>query len=166
MCRSGADFGGCGKIAITATPLEELIADAVLYRLDSPELARSLDGKRQDDADSAALSETIATDTAQLDELAAMFGNREITAPEWRAAREPVEARLTANRRRQASNAGTPVLAGFIGNSQTLLTAWPTLDLSQQAGIVRAIVDHISINPGTLGAQRLDPSRVEVRWRL
>ena len=93
MCRSGPDFGGCGGTMISAT-VEELVADAVLYRLDTPELAAAIDGRQRADETSAALSETIREDTAQLEELAGLYAAKDITAPEWIAARKPIEARL------------------------------------------------------------------------
>jgi site-specific DNA recombinase len=166
FCRSGADFGGCGSMAITAPGLEELITDAVLYRLDSSELAEALAGTERADETSAALSESIAADTAQMDELAALYGAREITAPEWLAARKSIEVRLTANRRRQVHKAGSTVLAGHVGNATALRRQWPDLNLSRQVAIVRAVIDHIAIHPATPGIQRLDPARVDVRWRL
>ena len=67
---------------ISAT-VEELVTDAVLYRLDTPELAAAIDGRQRADETSAALSESIAADTAQLDELAGLYAAKEITAPEW-----------------------------------------------------------------------------------
>ncbi len=165
MCRSGADFAGCGGIMISAT-VEDLITEAVLYRLDTPELAAAIEGRQRADESSAALSESIAADTAQLDELAALYAARAITAPEWLAARKPIDARLTANRRRQAHQAGSTVIAGHVGNGSTLRQEWPRMTLGRQAAIVRAVIDHITINPGTMGVRTIDPARVEVHWRL
>jgi site-specific DNA recombinase len=71
VCASGPDHGGCGRLTVVAPPLEELIADAVLYRLDTPELADALAGRAAADERSAALAEELSADRAQLDELAA-----------------------------------------------------------------------------------------------
>lgn len=35
VCLSGPDHGGCGRLTVVAPPLEEWLAEAVLYRLDS-----------------------------------------------------------------------------------------------------------------------------------
>ena len=45
VCASGPDHGGCGRITVVAEPVEELLVDAVLARLDSPALADALAGK-------------------------------------------------------------------------------------------------------------------------
>ncbi|MGN7247227.1 recombinase family protein [Janibacter anophelis] len=129
LCRSGVDFGGCGRTTVTADPVEELLARAVLHRLDSPDLARALTGRHADDETAAALSESITADTAQLEELAALWASKSITASEWMTARKEIEARRTANRRRQAQQAGTPVLAGYIGQGSALAQQWPDLNL-------------------------------------
>lgn len=165
MCRTGPDFGGCGGIMISAT-VEELVTDAVLYRLDTPELAAAIDGRQRADETSAALSESIAEDTAQLDELAGLYATKQITAPEWIAARKPIEGRLQANRRRQANRAGSTVLAGHIGNASALRREWPQMNLGRQAAIVRALISHITIGPGTQGARSIDPARVAITWRV
>ncbi|WP_270886530.1 recombinase family protein [Pedococcus sp. 5OH_020] len=167
MCRSGPDFGGCGGTMISAT-VEELVVDAILYRLDTPELAAAIDGRHRADESSAALSESIAADAAKLEELAEMWAAGELTRPEWRAARQTLDARLIANRRRQVQQAGSTVIAGHMGNASALRAAWGSGDmpLGQQAAIVRALVDHVIIRPGTMGARSIDPSRVEIHWRL
>lgn len=167
LCRSGPDFGGCGKITVTAPPLEHLISQAVLMRLDSPELTAALDGRRRADATSAALSEEIASDEAQLAELSSLWARKSITTNEWTVARKSIESRLQANRRRQASMTGTSVLDGHVGNSTALHSQWDNLNLNRQRAIVAAVLDHAVIHPATKrGGQTLDPSRVEPRWRL
>lgn len=165
MCRSGADFGGCGGTMISAT-VEELVPDAVLYRLDTPDLAAAIEGRQRADENSAAVSEAIAADAAKLEELAQMWAAGELTRAEWRAARQTLDNRLTANRRRQMQQAGSTVIAGHIGNASTLRAEWPDLPLGRQAAIVRALVDHVTIQPGTMGARSIDPARVEIHWRL
>lgn len=165
LCRSGADFGGCGGMTVDS-PVEKLVAEAVLYRLDTPELAAAIEGRQRADKTSAALTESIAADAAQLAELAALYAARRITAPEWLAARKTIDARLTANRRRQAHQAGSTVIAGHIGNASALRREWPEMTLGRQVAIVRALIDHITIRPGTPGARFIDPARVDVHWKL
>ena len=41
VCKGGADHGGgCGRLTVVAEPVEQLIAEAVLQRLDSPSWPR------------------------------------------------------------------------------------------------------------------------------
>ncbi len=166
LCRSGADFGGCGRMAVSAAPLEEFVAEAVLLRLDSPELDAALTGRAQDNAHAAGLSEQVAADTAQLEELAGLYASKAITAAEWIAARNPIEARRTETRRRITQLTSSSALDGLIGNGRELRAAWQTLNLTRQVAIVKAVVDHVMMSPGTCGARALDPNRFQIIWRL
>lgn len=166
VCVSGPDHGGCGKITITAQPVEQMVAAAVLYRLDTPELADALAGKSRGNIDTDALSESLSADREQLDDLAASYGRKEFTLREWMAARKPIEERVQATERalRWAMNTGS--LAAYVGQGEVLGNQWDTLTLRQQAPIVSALLDHAVILPGTPGARSVDPERVSPVWRL
>jgi hypothetical protein len=75
VCISGPDHeGGCGRLTVVADPLERLIADAVLYRLDTPELADALAGRNSADHRTQELSAIVDQAQEQLEELAAAHG--------------------------------------------------------------------------------------------
>jgi DNA invertase Pin-like site-specific DNA recombinase len=114
VCLSGPDHGGCGRLTVVAAPIEELIAKAVLYRLDTPELADALTGRTAQDEALVEVTEQLAQDRAQLEELAAAYAERAITMREWLTARQPIEQRIANSERRltRASNSdGTAWLA-------------------------------------------------------
>ena len=120
ICGSGPTRR-CGRITITALPVEQLLADAVLYRLDTPELSDALAGKTKRTVDTDDLADQLAADRNQLDELAAAYGSGTgFTMREWLAARKPIEERigLTERKLRQAMNTGS--LAAYIGQGQAL----------------------------------------------
>jgi site-specific DNA recombinase len=166
VCLNGPDHDGCGRLTITAQPVEELIAEAVLLRLDTPELANALAGRAASDEHSAALAEQVADDKARLEELAAAYGNRQITMPELLAARTPIEARIRDGERQLAHVTGTPLLTELAGAGKRLRRQWATLNLARQAAIVAAVLDHAVIEPGTHRGSRFDIDRVRPVWRL
>jgi site-specific DNA recombinase len=166
VCLSGPDHGGCGRLTVVADPLERLIADAVVYRLDTAELADILAGRAAADEQSAAVAEALAQDTAKLDELAAAYSADDISMREWMHARRPIEQRITAAERRLSRVTRTDALRGLIGNGDALRTQWAALNLDRQQAIVSALLDHAVIGPGTPGARSLDASRVQPVWRL
>lgn len=166
VCLSGPDHGGCGRLTVVAVPLEELIRDAVLYRLDTPELADALSGRRRVDAEAAGLADAIAADRAQLDELAGIYADRKIGVREWMAARRPIEDRIAETEKRLARMTRTDTLAGLVGNGDALRGQWDELNLTRQHAIIAAVLDHAVIAPGKLGSRELDPGRVEPTWRL
>ena len=166
VCLSGPDHGGCGKLTVVAQPVEDLITDAVLYRLDTAELADALSGRAQADAETAALADQIAGDRAQLDELAQLYADKMIPAREWLAARNPIEERITDAERRLGRATRSDALTGLVGNGEGLRGQWAELGLGRRHAIVTAVLDHGIIGPGTPGARALDPARVEPVWRL
>lgn len=166
VCVSGPDHGGCGRLTVVAGPLETLVADAVLYRLDTPELAAALAGHAAADEQAAALADSLAADNRQLEELAGLYADQQITAREWMAARSPIEERRRHSERRLAQVTNNDALDGLVRNGAELRDQWSTLNLQRQAAIVRAIVDRITIGPVVTRGPHFDPDRVTIHWRL
>ncbi len=166
VCLSGPDHGGCGRLTVVAEPVEDLITDAVLYRLDTSELADALSGRAQADEATAVLADQIAADRGQLDELAELYAAKAIPAREWLAARNPIEQRINEAEARLARATRTDALAGLVGNGESLRGQWAELGLDRRHAIVGAVLDHAVIGPGVSGARSLDPARVEPVWRL
>ena len=94
-----------------------------------------------------------------------MYGTGEIGMPEWRAARTPIEARVTDAKKHLARLGRTSALDGHVGHASDLRDRWQTLDLSRQTAIVAAVIDHIVVAPGRRGYNRFDPGRFTPIWR-
>jgi hypothetical protein len=129
---------------MVAPPVEELIARAVLYRLDTPELA----GRNAQDEALSDVADELAADRAQLEELAAAYAQRAFTMREWLAARAPIEQRIASNEKRFARASNSDALHGLIGNGEELGRTWDSLNLDRQAAIINAVLDHAVIGPG------------------
>ncbi|EFG79826.1 resolvase, N-terminal domain protein [Mycobacterium parascrofulaceum ATCC BAA-614] len=166
VCLSGPDQGGCGRLTVVAHPVEELLTDAVLTRLDSPALADALAGKASVDADVAALSAQLDTDTTRLDELAALYANGTVTAREWIAARDPITARIAETRRAIAAATDTTDVQELAGTGRLLRQQWGGLDIDRQQAVIKSVLDHAVIAPGTPGSRSLDIGRVLPVWRV
>lgn len=166
VCKSGPDHGGCGKITVVAAPVEELVAEAVLLRIDTPQLADALAGRHRSDHETAALSAALDDDRNQLAELTDLYATKRITASEWLKARDQIEVRITRAQKRLAQSSAHSDLAAIVGRGQALRAQWSDLNLSRQAAIIRAVIDHVRILPGSRAATALDPNRVVPVWRL
>lgn len=166
VCTADPGTGGCGRLTVVAAPVEEWLTEAVLYRLDSPDLSAAITGQAHEDTERDALVEELQADRAQKDELARMWAEREISSSDWKSAREPIEARITATERRLHQMHGTEGLAQIAGTGQELRAGWNSLNLERQSAIIKAVLDFATIKPGKHGAQSLDPSRIVPTWRL
>lgn len=166
VCLKGPDHGGCGRLTVVALPVEELLTDAVLTRLDSPHLANVLAGKASVDADVAALSAQLDADTTRLDELAALYAQGAVTAREWITARDPITDRITATRRDIAAATDTTNVTELAGTGHLLRGQWDDLDIDRQQTIIKSVLDHAVIAAGTPGARSLDINRVRPHWKV
>ncbi len=166
VCASGPDHGGCGRLTVVAERVEELVTAAVLYRLDTPELAAALTGRAGQDEQTAALSDALAADQGQLVELSEMYAAREITRTEWVTARSAIDARVNETKRRLARMTRNDALAGIVGNGTALRSQWAGLNLTRQNAIVRAVLAHAVIAPKAISGGLFDPNRVDLVWRV
>jgi site-specific DNA recombinase len=166
FCAKGTDGVGCNKTAILSEPFEEFVAEAVLYRLDTPELQRKLISVTAQDDQAEALQDEVDRSQGELDELALAYGDRSITLREWLMAREPIEQRQSEASHRMSQLVGSSALEGYVGNSKHLRAQWVELAPDRQRSIIGAIVDHVKVNPAVKGRTRFDPDRLEVTWRV
>jgi site-specific DNA recombinase len=165
VCAKGPGFGGCGRLTVRAEQLEQFVIEAVLYRLDSPEMTAALAGE-PGDADAERVRREIEEAQAQLAELAQDYGERTIGRQEWLAARGPIEQRLHAAQKRLAKLTHSTVLSDYVGNADALRERWADLPLSGQHAVVAAVLDHLVVRPATRrGFNGFDSSRFEPVWR-
>ncbi|MFT7395208.1 MAG: site-specific DNA recombinase [Candidatus Azotimanducaceae bacterium] len=166
VCMGGPNHRGCGRLTVVAEPVEQLAGAAVLYRLDTPELADVIAGRAAQDERAAALSDNMGDDSRQLDELAQAYAAKQITMREWLTAREPIEGRIRDAQRRLDRITRTDSLAGFIGNGEALHAQWSELNLTRQHAIIRAVLDHAVVAPTDVRGGSFNPDRVGLVWRV
>jgi DNA invertase Pin-like site-specific DNA recombinase len=165
VCASGPGFGGCGKTTVVADELETFVVNAVLFRLDSDDLPRSLNGSVSD-SDGSEWQAEIEQTQAKLDELAELWAEGTIGRSEWLKARAPIEKRQTLAKKRLAALNRTTALTPHIGDAAGLRAQWPEMNLTRQQQIVAALVDHVVVGPARRGYNRFDPSRLTPVWRV
>jgi DNA invertase Pin-like site-specific DNA recombinase len=164
-CASGPGFFGCGKISIVAAPLEAFIAEAVLFRLDSPALTRALQHQPDSADEFAELEIAIATDQAKTEELAGFWADGKIESAEYFVARKRITDRLTSLRARFHRLDRHSAARRLAGQSENLRRQWAQLNLHQRRGILTAVLDHVVVGPALHGS-RFDPSRLQPVWRV
>jgi site-specific DNA recombinase len=166
VCLSGPDHGGCGGLTITAPPVEEWLTAAVLLRLDTPAINDALAGRIAADQRQTALLADLHAAQSKMTELAEMFAEGEVSRPEWKAARAPLEARVTTAQRQLDQITGTHALDDLVGQGSELDASWSSLNLDRQSQIVRAVLEYATILPGVSGARSVDVNRIVPTWQL
>ena len=139
---------------VTAEPLEELVTDALVARLDAADLP---------DVDTLRPAVDLVGLEDQLAQLAADHGEGLIGRAEWIAARKPLLARIDTARSAAATASGA-ALVGLAGRGRGS-KAWPDLTLAQRQDVLDAMIEMVSIRRATRRGPGLDPDRVDVRWR-
>jgi hypothetical protein len=164
-CAKGPGCSGCGKTYIVAEDVELFVTEAVLHRLDSAALQRTLERQQRKQPDAQRWLSEMEQAQAQLVELAAAYGNRELSMDEMRAARKPIEQRVTNARKQLNKVSRSSVIDRYVGNGAGLRAEWDSLDLSQQHAIVAAVIDSVVVGPGRRGYNRFDEARLSPVWR-
>lgn len=159
-----APGAGCGKTTIVADELEQLVAAGVIHRLDTPELDQAL-RHPNNSPDTEALTDTIRLAEERINQFADALGAGDMTMPEWKRARDPIQRRLEDNKRQLARQSNLSIIADWIGNGDLLRAQWADLPLPRQQAIIKAVIDHIVIGPGRRGHNRFDHTRATPIWR-
>ena len=163
VCSSGPNHHGCGGIRIVADPLEELIVESLMLRVDTPKLGRVIQGRQVDQRDDAEAG--LITDLEQqLAELADIWAAGDITRAEWMTARRRIERRLEDARRVEAKTIQSAALAPFAA-AGALRAAWAGLSLERRRAVLDAVIDRITIRPAAVRGRGFDPGRIDVLWR-
>lgn len=154
------DKGGCNGVGIGAEPLENLIVEAMMLRLDTTTLAEAVADRRSD----LPLGQADEIET-RLTDLADMFASGEITRAEWAAARAKLTGRLEEARQVEAAQVRDTAITAQLAQPGVLRAEWPQMALPRRRLILGAIIDKVMIAPTTRANNQFDPQRVNVVWK-
>ena len=159
-CNVKPGHDNCGRVAISADPLERLITESILYRISAPAVAKAM--RRKPNKNRTDNGSIVAECERKLDELAEMFAADELGRREWLSARAVVEQRLEKARHALAREQGTEALAPL--RSVDPAAAWQALDLDRQRAVVAALINRISVGSAN-GRSAFAADRVNIEWR-
>jgi len=173
-CRVHDSFGekaGCGKVFRIAEPLELFVAEAVLSRFDSPEVAAALAPKE----DEGKVRDLIARYDARkrkLDELVDDYyaGELGLTKQQFARNKAAAEAALESLRAEVTELQGQQALE-LVQPGQTIREAWDAAGLGWRRSFIQLVVERVVVHPGLSGSMkwrdyRFDPEHVEIIWKV
>lgn len=152
--------GGCGSVFGLADNIEELVTEAVLLRLDSPQMQSQMTDAPAGEHDPVA---AIVADEAKLLELADDYDEGRIDKAEWLHLRAKVQGRIE-EARKQLRRRPAEVLAD-LDLEQGLRAEWAQLPLDRRRAIISAVIERITLGPALGPRNRFDPRRVDIVWR-
>jgi hypothetical protein len=169
-CKKGDNYGvyvGCGKISRLAEPIEMLVSEAVLYRLESEDLAAVLAPKTPE---IRPLLERYQFLQQRLQDFVQDYASGLLNRQQLAQAKETVEteidsiqAELAAMQPRQAFS--------VIQAGQAVKDAWEQEGLEWRRNLISLLVERVIVHPGYPGRSRwrgyvFDPNKIEIRWRV
>jgi DNA invertase Pin-like site-specific DNA recombinase len=156
-----ANSGGCGRISVITEWTDDVVRDMVLVALEDEEFRARLYERAKLDP---ALVEQIARDEQALEELAQEYSaaGSTLTMGEWRTAREPILARLQANRAKRDLAADTAPIADLDGTYVQMLEVWKRKNTSQRRAAVAAVLVEVKV---ASASRKFDEDRFYPRWR-
>ena len=77
-----------------------------------------------------------------------------------------IGARIAQARRDIAAATDTIAVYKLVGTGGKLRQQWHGLDIDRQQAILKSVLDHAVIAPGTPGARSVDINRVQPHWRI
>ncbi|MFC4912570.1 recombinase family protein [Actinomadura gamaensis] len=162
VCR-GTDTGKSAKcVTVRKNRLEPYIVGLVIERLSRPDAAELLADHQQADDAKAALAEA-AEKRARLDEFYDAAASGDLTATALARIEKRLLPEIQAAEARANAVRVVPVLRDVI--RPDIAEVWPTLPLTQQREVIRALMD-ITLMPTTRkGRLPFNSDRVKVIWR-
>jgi DNA invertase Pin-like site-specific DNA recombinase len=162
---------GCGVTRRVAVPLDQFVAEAVLHRFDSPEVAAALAPKEDEEKVRRLITQYDAR-KRKLDELVDDYyaGDLGLTREQFARGKAAAEAALAELRDEVARLQGQQVL-GLVQAGQTIRDAWEASGLGWRRSLIQLIVEQVVVHPGHPGSHtwrgfRFNPEHVEVRWKV
>lgn len=171
-CKSHSNQGervACGKVFRDRDALDEFVTEAVLFRLDTPDIARAL--ASEDEGDHAdELVRKLAAQRNRRDLIKRQYGRGEIESLEeykvMRAEADKAIDELQAELGKLRADRAIKVLPA----DGKLHEAWDQADIEWRRSVIELLVEKVVVHPGHPGAKqwhghRFDPDRIEIMWR-
>jgi site-specific DNA recombinase len=148
----------CGRTFILAEPLEQLVVESLLRRIEAGVLAAALA-----QSDDRSLADELLMVESSLATLAQDWARGLISRVEWDAARPVLASRQQALISSIKAQRRTYALDDL---PDPLRTSWPDLAPHRRRAVTAVLIDAVVVKPGVRGLNRFDPRRVDIRWRV
>jgi hypothetical protein len=176
ICRKVSLTGqtiACGTVSRRAAPVEELIRQAVLTALDSPQTLKAIEVVENDDSFQEGLVR-YAECKEELDRIAGLLRRGVFDERTYLQQRDEIQAEMD-KLRQQLDRSGTTRPLTQVGPEQTIAEAWDAQGLDWRRSLVSLVIRKVIIHPGRPGQHKwitergswnFKPESVEIIWRV
>ncbi|WP_420123691.1 recombinase family protein [Nakamurella sp.] len=151
----------CFGVRRVQAPIDELVSELVIARLQQPDAAELL-GQVTDREAIASTRMSLQALEARLLRAADDYADGVITAAQLARISNKLRPQIESLGRTLTDSFGRPELAAYAGPSAA--AAWRSAPLDVKRSIVDVLMT-ITLHPVGPGRRRFDPSTVEIRWR-
>lgn len=163
----------CAGTCVGSEPLEHLIKEAIIYRLDSEDLASLLASNSDDDAKLRALLTDTERLTRHRSKLVDDYDDGTLTKADFLRLRTKNDAKL-AEVSRNIDGVRRSRLKVTINPGETVREAWDSRGDGWRRELIEALIDHIVIKKSSMKPYyvfdnkrtRFDVERVSIDWRV
>ncbi len=171
-CKSYNNHGeivACGKVFRGAEPLDLLVTEAVLYRLDTPEVARMLAPKEETDR-AEEITKKIIAQRKRRDLIKKQYARGEIDSLEdykfMRSEADDAIEELQAELGKLRAGRAVKLLPA----DGHIREAWDNASIEWKRNVIQLVVEKIIVHPSTPGSclwngYRFKPEDIEIIWR-
>jgi DNA invertase Pin-like site-specific DNA recombinase len=162
---------GCGSVKRRQAPVEELVIDCLMYRLDTPELGELIAGTTSATPALKQLMRDRDDQAQRLQEILNLYSTGEMSFAEYKTAKTTAQARLDTLGRELDKKSSKTTIAN-IPAGQTVKEAWDKADLMWRRQLVDTVIDKVYIDPRIKGQgfpkwrqYRFDPDLIRIVWK-
>jgi len=166
------DEVGCGRMKRRKDPIEDLVIDCIMYRLDSPELGAMLEDRQSSTPELKKLMHDHEAQSSRLQDVLEGYATGELTLDEYKSAKTHAQARLDALGREIAARSSKATIAS-IPAGLTVREAWDKADLPWRKQLVDTLIDKILVLPANSNDPKVrykewlfNPELIEIRWKV
>jgi DNA invertase Pin-like site-specific DNA recombinase len=169
-CRRRDQYGnlvGCGNCRL-ADPTEDLVVEAVLERLNAPEVAQALTVQRDDSGVSSAVEE-VAARRQYRRKLVAEYGRGEHSKEDYKIMLAAADEALEAAEAKRDKYLSSQTVAQ-LPTDKALREVWDDASNDWRAEIIKIVVEKVIILPGRPGSMRykewrFNPAHIQIVWK-
>jgi site-specific DNA recombinase len=170
-CRSTDNSGnpvGCGKVFRGSDPVDDFVTEAVLKRLDSTSVRRSLTHVTDHDAE-LELTAKLESQRNHRQQLVIEYGQGLHSMADYKLMLDAADDAIALTRASLAKTQHSQVNT-LLPSDEAVRTIWPNASLDWKRSVIRLVVDKVVINPGHPGTKmykqwRFNTAYVDIVWK-